>query len=336
MAAYCLVSFQPETGQEDEMPPDLTVQLSPENKKDLLLSNPAMTASGTFGYGTEYAELFDIQKLGAIVCKGTTLEPWGGNPQPRLVETAAGVINSIGLQNIGVSAVIREKAPVWAGWRVPVIVNIAGDTVEEYGKLAKALDGVAGVSGIEVNVSCPNVNAGGAAFGADPITAAAVTAAVRAATSLPVIVKLTPNAWDIRGVAMAVVEAGADTVSLINSVKGMAIDTRTRRPTLGNITGGLSGPAIKPLALALVYEVAGAIDAPVIGCGGIATAGDALEFIMAGASAVQVGSATFRNPRAALDVLEGIVSFMEKEGIKNLGEIRGAARGKHNSGISLG
>jgi dihydroorotate dehydrogenase (NAD+) catalytic subunit len=306
--------------------PDLSVQLAPKNKRGLLLSNPVMTASGTFGYGTEYGQLFDIQRLGAIVCKGTTLETREGNPQPRLVETASGVINSIGLQNIGVKALLKEKAPVWSGWRVPVIVNIAGDTAAEYGKLAEALDGVKGISGIEVNVSCPNVRAGGAAFGASPEAAAGATAAVRAATSLPIIVKLTPNTGDIAGVAGAVIEAGADAVSLINSVKGMAIDIGARRPSLKNITGGLSGPAIKPLALALVYEVAGAVDVPVIGCGGIATAGDALEFIMAGASAVQVGSATFGNPRASLDVLEGIESFMVKEGIKNLGEIIGAAR----------
>jgi dihydroorotate dehydrogenase (NAD+) catalytic subunit len=306
--------------------PDLSVQLAPKNKRGLLLSNPVMTASGTFGYGTEYGQLFDIQRLGAIVCKGTTLETREGNPQPRLVETASGVINSIGLQNIGVKALLKEKAPVWSGWWVPVIVNIAGDTAAEYGKLAEALDGVKGISGIEVNVSCPNVRAGGAAFGASPEAAAGATAAVRAATSLPIIVKLTPNTGDIAGVAGAVVEAGADAVSLINSVKGMAIDIGARRPSLKNITGGLSGPAIKPLALALVYEVAGAVDVPVIGCGGIATAGDALEFIMAGASAVQVGSATFGNPRASLDVLEGIESFMVKEGIKNLGEIIGAAR----------
>jgi len=306
--------------------PDLTVQLAPKNKKGLFLDNPVMTASGTFGYGTEYSKLFDIQRLGAIICKGTTLKPREGNPQPRLVETAYGVINSIGLQNIGVKALIKEKAPVWAGWRVPVIVNIAGDTVEEYGKLARELDGVEGISGIEVNISCPNVKAGGAAFGADAESAAAVTKAVKAATSLPIMVKLTPNAGDIVGVALAVVDAGADAVSLINSIKGMAIDIKTRRPTIGNVTGGLSGPAIKPLALALVYEVAGAVKVPVIGCGGIATAQDALEFIMAGASAIQVGSATFRNPRASLDVLEGIRSFMEKEGIKKLGEIIGAAR----------
>ncbi|OGN98801.1 MAG: dihydroorotate dehydrogenase B catalytic subunit [Chloroflexi bacterium RBG_13_51_52] len=308
------------------MPPDLSVQLAPKNKKGLLLVNPVMTASGTFGYGTEYSQLFDIQRLGAIICKGTTLKPREGNPQPRLVETASGVINSIGLQNIGVKAVIKEKAPIWAGWRVPVIVNIAGDTVEEYRELAGELDGVKGVSGIEVNISCPNVNAGGAAFGADAGAAAEVTKAVRGATSLPIIVKLTPNASDVIGVAKAVADAGADAVSLINSYKGMAIDTIKRKPVIAGITGGLSGPAIKPLALALVYEVAGSVKVPVIGCGGIATAQDALEFIMAGASAVQVGSATFSNPQASLDVLEGIRGFMEKEGIKKLGEITGAAQ----------
>jgi dihydroorotate dehydrogenase (NAD+) catalytic subunit len=312
--------------QGEEMPPDMKIQLAPKNKKGLLLRNPVMTASGTFGYGTEYSQLFDIQELGAIVCKGTTLRPREGNPQPRLVETASGVINSIGLQNIGVKALIKDKAPVWAGWRVPVIVNIAGDTVAEYGQLAEELDGVKGVSGIEVNISCPNVKCGGAAFGEDAASAAEVTKAVRATTSLPVIVKLTPNTGDIAGVAQAVVDAGADAVSLINSVKGMAIDIKTRRPTIGSVTGGLSGPAIKPLALALVYEVAGVVTVPVIGCGGIATAACALEFIMAGASAVQVGSATYGNPRASLDVLEGIKLFMEKEGIKSLGEIIGAAR----------
>jgi dihydroorotate dehydrogenase (NAD+) catalytic subunit len=308
------------------VPPDLSVQLAPKNKKGLRLDNPVMTASGTFGYGIEYSQLCDIQRLGAIVCKGTTLKPREGNPQPRLVETASGVLNSIGLQNIGVKALIKEKAPVWAGWRVPVIVNIAGDTIEEYAELARELDGVAGISGIEVNISCPNVNAGGAAFGADADTAAQVIKAVRSATSLPIMVKLTPNTGDITGVARAVEGAGADAVSLVNSFKGMAIDIKTRRPAIGNITGGLSGPAIKPLALALVYEVAGAVKVPVIGCGGIASAADALEFIMAGACGVQVGSATFSNPRASLDVLEGIRQFMEKEGIKGMGEIIGAGR----------
>ena len=285
-----------------------------------------MTASGTFGYGTEYSHMFDIQRLGAIVCKGTTLEPRDGNPQPRLAETACGVLNSIGLQNIGVNTLIKEKAPIWASWRVPVIVNITGETIDDYTQLAGKLDGVAGISAIEVNIGCPNIKAGGAEFGADPKSAAEVTAAVKKATSLPVLVKLTPNTSDIAKIALAVAEAGADAISLINTMKGMVIDITRRRPLLGNITGGLSGPAIKPVALYMVYEVAGAVDLPVIGCGGIATASDAIEFIMAGASAVQVGTASFTNLRSPLDVLEGIEQFMEKEGIKDLAELIGAAR----------
>jgi len=285
-----------------------------------------MTASGTFGYGIEYSHLVDIQRLGAIVCKGTTLEPRGGNPQPRLAETTGGVLNSIGLQNIGIKALIKEKAPVWATWQVPVIVNIAGETVADYVQLAKELEGVAGVSGLEVNISCPNISAGCLEFGADPALAAEATAAVKSATSLPVMVKLTPSTGNIAGVAQAVAEAGADAISLINTLKGMAIDIVRRRPFLGNKTGGLSGPAIKPVALAMVYEVAGAVTIPVVGCGGIMTASDAIEFLMAGASAVQVGTATLANPRAALDVLEGIEAFMKKEGFNNLTEIIGAAR----------
>ena len=285
-----------------------------------------MTASGTFGYGTEYSHLFDIQKLGAIVCKGTTLEPRDGNPQPRLAETASGLLNSIGLQNIGVEAVIKEKAPIWAGWRVPVIVNIAGETTDDYTQLASKLDGVAGISAIEINISCPNIKAGGAEFGANPESAAEVTAAVKAATSLPILVKLTPNTSDIAKIAVAVAKAGADAISLINTLKGMAIDITKRRPLLGNITGGLSGPAIKPVALHMVYEVAGAVEVPVIGCGGITTASDAIEFIMAGASAIQVGTASFANPRAPLEVLEGIEQFMEKEGIKDIADLIGLAR----------
>ncbi|MBA7653220.1 Dihydroorotate dehydrogenase B (NAD(+)), catalytic subunit [subsurface metagenome] len=292
-----------------------------------MLANPVITASGTFGYGTEYSHLFDIQQLGAIVCKGTTLEPRDGNPQPRLAETACGVLNSIGLQNIGVNTLIKEKAPIWASWRVPVIVNIAGETIDDYAQLAGKLNGVAGISAIEVNISCPNIKAGGAEFGANPESAAEVTAAVKAATSRPILVKLTPNTSDIARIAMAVAEAGADAISLINTLRGVAIDIARRRPLLGNITGGLSGPAIKPVALYMVYEVAGAVEVPVIGCGGIATASDAIEFIMAGASAIQVGTASFTNPRAPLDVLEGIKQFMKKEGIKDITELIGAARG---------
>ncbi len=305
---------------------NLSIQLAPSHQQGLILDNPVMTASGTFGYGTEYSHLFDIQKLGAIVCKGTTVEPREGNPQPRLAETAGGLLNSIGLQNIGVNAVIEEKAPIWASWRVPVIVNIAGETVDEYAQLASRLDGVAGISGLEVNISCPNMKAGGAEFGADPDSAAEVITTVKKATSLPILVKLTPNTSDIGKVAVAVSEAGADAISLINTLRGMAIDITQRRPLLGNISGGLSGPAIKPVALYMVYEVAGAVDLPIIGCGGISTANDAIEFIMAGASAIQVGTASFTNPRAPLDVLEGIEKFMEEEGVEDIRELIRIAR----------
>ncbi len=305
---------------------NLSVQLAPKHQSGLSLTNPVMTASGTFSYGIEYSHFFDIQRLGAIVCKGTTLEPRDGNPQPRLAETASGVLNSIGLQNIGVKALIKEKAPIWASWRVPVIVNIAGETIDDYAQLARQLNGVAGISAIEVNISCPNIKAGGAEFGADPKSAARVTASVKAATSLPILVKLTPNTSDIARIATAVAEAGADAISLINTLKGMVIDITKRKPLLGNITGGLSGPAIKPVALSMVYEVAGVVDLPVIGCGGITTASDAIEFIMAGASAIQVGTANFANPRAPLDILEGIEQFMQKEGISNLTDLIGAAR----------
>ncbi len=305
---------------------ELSIQLAPKHKPGLLLANPVMTASGTFGYGAEYGQLFDIQRLGAIVCKGTTLNPREGNPQPRLAETPCGLLNSIGFQNIGVRALIKEKAPIWANWRVPVIVNIAGDTIDDYAKVAGELDGIAGISAIEVNISCPNIKAGGVEFGINPKSAAGVTAAVKSATSLPILVKLTPNTDDITKIAMAVAEAGADAVTVINTLRGMAIDIAKRKPFLGNIVGGLSGPAIKPVALYMVYQVARAVDVPVVGCGGITTASDAIEFIMAGASAVQVGTANLTSPRSALDVLEGIEQFMEKEGIKRLSELVGIAR----------
>ena len=305
---------------------ELTVQLAPKHKSGLKLINPVMTASGTFGYGNEYSHLFDIQRLGAIVCKGTTLEPREGNPQPRLVETASGMLNSIGLQNIGVQSLIKEKAPVWAKWKVPVIVNIAGATMEEYAKVAGQLNGVLGVSAIELNISCPNVEAGGAEFCANPESAAKITSVVRAATSLPLIVKLAPKMVDIVGIARAVADAGADALTLINTLKGMTIDIIQRKPMLGNVTGGLSGPAIKPVALFMVYKVATEVDIPIIGCGGIASGYDAIEFIMAGASAVQVGTVNFANPRAPLDVLGGIEQFLRQEGINAISDIIGAAR----------
>ena len=305
---------------------DLTVQLAPRHPKGLLLANPVITSSGTFGYGVEFNELFDVQKLGAIVCKGTTLHPRQGNPQPRITETPCGVLNSIGFQNIGVKALVKEKAPIWATWRIPVIVNIDGDTADQYAEVAGELDGVPGISAVEINISCPNLQHGGLSFGTDPGSASAVTAAVRSATSLPILVKITAMTGDIVGIAQAVAEAGADALTIINTLKGMVIDIRQRRPLLGNRIGGLSGPAIKPVAVCMVYEVSGAVDIPVVGCGGITTADDAIEFFMAGASAVQVGAATFTNPCASLDILDGIQQFMKKEGFRSLGEIVGVAR----------
>ena len=305
---------------------NLSVQLTPTHPQGILLKNPVMTASGTFGYGTEYSQLFDVQRLGAVVCKGTTLEPREGNPQPRLKETAAGILNSIGLQNIGIEALIGEKAPLWASWQVPVIVNIAGEYIEDYAKLASRLEGVAGIAGIEVNIGCPNMEAGGMEFGTNPQGAAAVTAAVRAATSLPVIVKLTPNVTDITEIALAVEEAGAHAICLVNTLLGMAIDITGRKPFLSNVIGGLSGPAIKPVALYMVYQVAGRVKIPVIGCGGIGSADDALEFIMAGASAIQVGTVQFADPRTLIEVLEGIEQFVQKEGVGDISELIGVAQ----------
>jgi len=305
--------------------PNLHVQLAPRHAKGLALSNPVMIAAGIAGYGIEYAEIVDVQKLGAIVCKGTTLMPRRGNAQPRLVETAGGLLNSVGLENIGVDALIGEKAPVWARWRVPVIVNVAGETIGEYVAVVSKLEGVLGISGIELNISCPNVSAGGMEFGVDPKLAARVTSAVKAATNLPVIVKLSPNVTDIKEIALAVEQAGADAISLINTLKGMAIDIDQRKPCLGNVAGGLSGPAIKPVALYMVFEAAGVVHIPVIGCGGIACAEDALEFIMAGATAVQIGTASLTNPQLGLNVLEGIESFMRQHGVQNLAELIGIA-----------
>ncbi len=305
---------------------DLSVQLAPKHPKGLLLANPVMTAAGTFGYGIEYSQLVDIQKLGAIVCKGTTLKPKEGNPQPRLVETPFGLLNSIGLENIGVDALINEKAPIWARWQVPVIVNIAGETIEEYGEIASRLEGTPGIKGIEVNISCPNIEAGGIEFGTNPKLAAKVTAIVKAKTSLPVLVKLSPNVTDITEIALAVMEAGADAISLINTIRGMAIDVFKRKPVLGNITGGLSGPGIKPIALYLVYKVSEAVDIPVVGCGGIRSGNDAIEFLMAGATAVQVGTANFSHPGIALDIVEEIKAFMEREKISKITDLIGVAR----------
>ncbi|MBI4328569.1 MAG: dihydroorotate dehydrogenase [Chloroflexi bacterium] len=302
---------------------DLSVEVAVS--RGLRLRSPVITASGTFGYGIEYQAIFDIQRLGAIICKTTTVKPRTGNVQPRIAEVAGGMLNSIGLQNVGLETVLREKAPVWATWQVPVIVNIAGENAEEFAYLASRLDGVPGVAGLELNISCPNV-AGGLDFGQDPRLAEAVVRGVRRAASLPIIAKLTPNVTDIVTIARAVEAAGADAVSLINTVVGMAVDVRARRPVLGALFGGLSGPAIKPIALAMVYKVAGAVDIPIIGIGGISTAEDALEFIMAGATAVEVGTATFLDPTTPLQVLEGLETWCQAEGVSSLAQVRGAAR----------
>jgi dihydroorotate dehydrogenase (NAD+) catalytic subunit len=306
--------------------PNLRVQLAPRHAKGLALSNPVMIAAGIAGYGIEYAEIADIQRLGAVVCKGTTLMPKRGNAQPRLVETAGGVLNSVGLENIGIDALIREKAPVWAGWQVPVIVNVAGETIDEYVAVSRKLEGVPGVSGIELNISCPNISAGGMEFGVDSKLAAQVTSAVRTVTSLPVIVKLSPNVTDIREIALAVEEAGADAICLINTLKGMAIDIDRRKPCLGNIVGGISGSVIKSVALYMVFEAAKVVHIPVIGCGGIACAEDGLEFIMAGATAIQIGTACLTSPDICLTILEGIKNFMLDKGVENITDLIGAAR----------
>ncbi len=289
------------------------------------MKNPVTTASGTFGFGSEYAPFVDLNRLGAIVVKGTTLLPRRGNPPPRIVETPAGILNAIGLQNPGVDHFIEVALPYLRQFDLPVIVNIAGDTVEDYAALAARLDGVPGVAGLEVNISCPNVKKGGLAFGADPDSAAAVVRAVKGATRLPVVVKLSPNVTSIVRLAEAVVEAGADALSMINTLLGMAIDIRRRRPALANVMGGLSGPAIRPVAVRAVWQVYQALKVPIVGMGGIVTAEDALEFIMAGATAVAVGTANFINPRATTDIIEGIERFLVEEGVSDIQELIGAA-----------
>jgi len=289
----------------------------------LHLKNPVMTASGTFGYGQEYAAYVDLNKLGAVVVKGLSLKPRPGNPPPRIMETAAGMLNAVGLQNIGVEAFLTEKLPFLRRFDTKVIVNIYGETYNEYAKVAQKLSSAEGIHALEVNVSCPNVKKGGLSFGADPKAAARVTRAVKDATSLPVIVKLTPNVTDIAAIAEAVEEAGADAVSLINTLAGLSVDIRTRRPHLKNVTGGLSGPAIKPVALRMVWEVAWRVSIPVIGVGGIMTAEDALEFLIVGAKAVQVGTANFVNPLATVEIIEGMRQFLTALKIKNINEIIG-------------
>jgi dihydroorotate dehydrogenase (NAD+) catalytic subunit len=292
----------------------------------LRLRNPVMTASGTFGYGEEYAPYVDLSRLGAIVVKGLSLKPRMGNPPPRIVETPCGMLNAVGLQNVGVNVFIREKLPFLAQFDLPVIANIFGESVEEYVKVAEILSQASGVHGLEVNISCPNVKKGGIAFGANPDMAADVTRRVKASTDLPVIVKLTPNVTDIAEIAESVEAAGADAISLINTITGMSVDIERRVPHLRNITGGLSGPAIKPVALRMVWQVIQRVSVPVIGLGGIMTARDALEFLIVGARAVQVGTAHFIHPHAAIDILEGIEDYLEQHQFDDINQLIGTLK----------
>ena len=299
--------------------PDISTKLG-----DLELKNPVMTASGTFGYGDEFASVIDVNKLGAIVVKGISLKPMPGNPPPRTVETPAGMLNAIGLANIGIESFLIDKLPWLKTLDTKTIVNIYGHSIDEYGELASALKDVDGISAVEINISCPNVDKGGLVFGKDPEISARVTETVVKNTNKPVIVKLTPNVSDITILATAVEQAGAHSLSLINTLTGMAIDIETRKPRLGNISGGLSGPAIRPVALHMVYQVVKAVKIPVIGIGGIMNAQDALEFLIAGASAVQVGTANFINPGATLEIIDGIKDYCERKNIKNIQEIVGS------------
>ena len=290
----------------------------------LRLKNPVIAASGTYGYGTEYRRLAPAAEFGAIITKTVTLAPREGNVPPRLCETASGMLNAIGLANVGIDAFLRDKLPELQDCGTVVIANIAGNSVAEYAQLARRLDGEPGIAAIEVNISCPNVQHGGISFGTDPRVAAMLTKRVKQATKLPVIVKLSPNVSDIAAVARAVADAGADALSLINTLYGMAIDSVRRKPVLGNITGGLSGPAIKPVALYSVYKVCQAVDLPVIGIGGIRTAADAAEFMLAGARAVQVGTATFVDPGAVRAITKGLKTYCREHGFRKASDISGA------------
>lgn len=290
------------------------------------LKNPVLTASGTFGYGEEYASFVDLNELGAVITKGISLQPMTGNPPPRIVETTGGMLNAIGLENIGVDRFIDEKLPYLRESRATVIVNILGNSIEEYKDVAAKLDDAQGISGLEINISCPNVKEGGVVFGRDPGKAAEVVKAVRQSTRLPLIVKLSPNVTDITEIAWSVQNAGADAVSLINTITGMAIDIDTSAPKLANITGGLSGPAIKSIALRMVWEAAKAVNIPIIGIGGIMTAQDAIEFIIAGASAIQVGTANFVNPKATMDILSGIEKYLKDHELDSISNLVGTLR----------
>ena len=299
--------------------PDMSVEVA-----GIKMRNPVMTASGTFGYGAEFGDYMNLESIGAMITKGLSLRPKAGNATPRIVETPGGMLNAIGLQNVGVDAFIAQKLPFLSKVSTPVIVNLYGNTLEEYGEVASRLDSLPGVAGIEVNISCPNVKQGGIVFGTDPLAAQQVVRLVKRSTSKPVIVKLSPNVTDVVLMAKACADAGADALSLINTLTGMAIDLDRRRPVLANVTGGLSGPAIKPVALRMVWQVAKSVQLPIIGIGGIMTARDALEFILAGATAVQVGTASFLDPSAAQTIAKGMEQYLVDHGIDSIASLIGA------------
>lgn len=297
---------------------DLAVNLG-----GLLMSNPVTVASGTFAAGREYADFIDISRLGAVTTKGVSAKPWEGNASPRIAETSSGMLNSIGLQNPGVEAFCADSLTWLAGQDVPVIVNVSGHSVEEYIAVIERLEQESAVNAYEINISCPNVDAGGMTFGTDPQMAAQVISSCRARTKRPLIAKLTPNVTDITQIACAVEAAGADAVSLINTLLGMAIDAKTRKPKLARVVGGLSGPAVKPVALRMVWETYRAVSVPILGMGGIVTGEDAVEFMLAGATAVAVGTAQFIDPTASIGVLEGIEAYCVEQGVSDVNEIIG-------------
>jgi len=304
--------------------PNLEVEIA-----GIKLKNPVMTASGTFGYGEEFSPFIDLDKLGAMVLKGIYLKPKMGNPPPRVIETPSGMLNSIGLQNVGVEMLIKEKLPYLQKFNTPVIINISGDTIEEYVELARRLGEISeemGVAGLEVNISCPNVKKGGIIWGTDAQSTYKIINSIRKATSLPLIVKLTPNVTDIKTIAQAAEEAGADALSLINTLVGMAVDIDSHKPKLANVSGGLSGPAVKPVALWLVWQVFQTVNIPVIGIGGIIKVEDALEFIIAGARAIEIGTANFVNPRVTIEIIEGIEKYLIENNIKDINELVGSMK----------
>jgi len=301
--------------------PDLTVEIA-----GIRLKNPVLTASGTFGYGEEFKDIFDLSRLGGIMVKGVSFRPIRGNPPPRIWETPSGMLNAIGLENPGVEVFLEKKLPYLRRFDTAVIVNVFGYSMEEYVAVVERLDGVKGIAGIEVNISCPNVKAGGIVFGTNAKASFELLAALRKATKLPLIAKLSPNVADITEFARAAEDAGCDALSLINTLVGMAIDVRSRRPRLANVTGGLSGPAIRPVAVRMVWQAARAVRLPIIGMGGVGTADDALELILAGASAVAVGTMNFVRPTAAIEIIDGIREYLVDEGIGSVRDLVGQVR----------